>query len=287
MTGFGAGESRLGDGKVTVEVRSLNHRFLEVRVRMPPELSDFCFFVEQLARERLGRGRFDIGIRLEGAAIPPPRFAVDRARAAYRAMLELRDELAPGTDLPLTAITSLPMLITTTSQADTEAVCASLRAAVEDAVANLEKMRRREGEALRKELMARLKSARRFRDVCASRGPEVIGSYRQRLRERLDRLLSDVGVPLDPGRLESELAIMADRSDVTEELVRLGSHFEQFEHLLASDDAVGRRLDFLLQEIGREANTVGAKCQDAALSHLVVELKAEVERMREQVQNVE
>jgi uncharacterized protein (TIGR00255 family) len=202
-------------------------------------------------------------------------------------MLQLRDEVAPGTELPLTAITSLPSLITTSSQADAEVVGKALREAIERAASHLDEMRRREGEALRRELQSRLRSARRLRDTCSARGSEVVATYRGRLRDRLERLLCDASVPIDPGRLEAELAIMADRSDVTEELVRLECHFDQFERLLASDDPIGRRLDFLLQEIGREANTVGAKCQDASFSHLVVELKAEVERMREQVQNVE
>ena len=103
MTGFGVGDASLGDGRVTVELRALNHRFLDVRVRLPEELLDQSFFIEQLARESLARGRFDVGVRLEGAALPPPRFSVDRARALYRGLALLRDELAPGTELPVTA----------------------------------------------------------------------------------------------------------------------------------------------------------------------------------------
>jgi uncharacterized protein (TIGR00255 family) len=287
MTGFGVGESRLGEGKVTVEVRALNHRFLEVRVRVPNEIGDQSFFVEQLARERLTRGRFEIGVRLDGAALPPPRFSTERARAAYRAMLELRDELAPRSEVPLAAIFALPSVLAATSQSDTEALSQSLRGGLMQAIEDLDRMRQREGDALRRELVQRLESARRLRAEFASRAENVVTAYRTRLRERLERLLGDTGVALDAGRLEAELAVMADRSDVTEELVRLGSHFDQFEQLLDSGESVGRRLDFLLQEIGREANTIGAKSQDASLSHLVVELKAEVERMREQVQNVE
>jgi uncharacterized protein (TIGR00255 family) len=287
MTGFGLGTSLLGEGKIAVEIRSLNHRFLEVRVRMPPELSDQCSLMEQLARGLLGRGRFEVGVRLEGAALPPPRFSLERARAVYRAMLELKDELAPAADVPLGAIFGLPAVITTSSASDAESVSGALASALEAAVTHLDDMRTREGEALRRELTHRLKNARLFRARFAERAVHALAAYRARLRERLERLLGDVSVPLELGRLETELAIMADRSDVTEELVRLDCHFDQFEHLLASDDPVGRRLDFLLQEIAREANTVGAKSQDAGLSHLVVELKSEVERMREQVQNVE
>src|SRR5262249_49739207 len=137
------------------------------------------------------------------------------------------------------------------------------------------------------ELDARLSSARRLRAQIAERGSELVTAYRARLRERTDRLLADNGIQVDPGRLEAEIVLLAERSDVTEELVRLDSHFSQFAQLLDSTEPVGRRLDFLLQEIGRESNTIGAKSQDAPIAHLVVEMKAELERIREQVQNVE
>ena len=287
MTGFGVGDAPLGDGRVTVELRALNHRFLDVRVRLPEELGDQSFFVEQLARESLSRGRFDICVRLEGAALPPPRFSIDRARALYRGLCQLRDELAPGTELPITALTGMPDLVTTPTTADAGGAQRALRAAFESALLRLDEMRHREGEALTRELCARLSAARQLRATIALRGGEMLEGYRTRLRERLDRLLSESGVQVDPGRLEGEIVILADRSDVTEELVRLDSHFDQFARLLSAEGPVGRRLDFLLQEIGRESNTIGAKSQDAPIAHLVVEMKAELERIREQVQNVE
>ena len=287
MTGFGVGDAPLGDGRVTVELRALNHRFLDVRVRLPEELLDQSFFMEQLARESLARGRFDVGVRLEGAALPPPVFSIDRARALYRGLCQLRDELAPGTELPITALTGMPDLVTTPRTADAAGAQQALRAAFEAALRRLDEMRIREGEALSRELCTRLAAARRLRATISVRGGEMLEGYRTRLRERLDRLLSETGVQVDPGRLEAEIVILADRSDVIEELVRLDSHFDQFERLLGADGPVGRRLDFLLQEIGRESNTIGAKSQDAPIAHLVVEMKAELERIREQVQNVE
>src|SRR3954468_5577905 len=287
MTGFGVGDAPLGDGRVTVELRALNHRFLDVRVRLPEELADQSFFVEQLARESLARGRFDIGVRLEGAALPPPLFSIDRARALYRGLCQLRDELAPGTELPITALTGMPDLVTTPTTADPAGARAALKAAFESALTRLDEMRLHEGAALARELRARLESARRLRVTISARGGEMLEGYRARLRERLERLLLESGGQLAPGRLEAEIVILADRSDVTEELVRLESHFEQFARLLQADGPVGRRLDFLLQEIGRESNTIGAKSQDAPIAHLVVEMKAELERIREQVQNVE
>ena len=287
MTGFGTGEVGLGEGRLTMEIRALNHRFLDVRVRLPDELSEHCFFVEQLAREALGRGRYDIGARLEGPALPPPQFAVNRARAAYQALARLRDELAPGSELSLSAIAALPDIITSRCSADTDTLRAKLRAALTASIEHLNQMRAREGAALRCELERRLAVASGICGRIQARNGEVVQTVRARLTERVSRLLSSNVVPVDKGRLETELAVMADRSDITEELVRLTSHFEQFAQLLASPGPVGRRLDFLLQEIGREANTTGAKSQDAPVSHLVVELKAEVERMREQVQNVQ
>ena len=287
MTGFGVGDAPLGEGRLVLELRSLNHRFLEVRVRLPAELVDHAFWLEQLARERLTRGRFDVGVRLEGAAIPPPRFAMERARAIYRALSELRDELAPGTELPISALAALPDVLTLPGSVDGSEARRALEASFVRGLQALETMRKSEGLALKRALSERLLAARTLRSEIAARSSELVQGYRSRLKDKLERLLRDAAVALDAGRLETEVALMADRSDITEELVRLDSHFAQFEGLLNDDDAVGRRLDFLLQEVSREVNTVGAKCQDAPVAHLVVALKAEVERLREQVQNVE
>ncbi len=287
MTGFGTGDAPLGDGRVVLELRALNHRYLDVRVRLPEELVDQAFFLEQLARERLARGRFEVAARLEGSALPPARFSIERARALYRGLQELRDELAPGSALPMTALAAMPDLMTRPATAERGAAQVALQSAFGDALRRLTDMRSHEGKALSRELSARLLSARQLRAHISVRGPELLEAARARLRERLDRLLSDTGLQLDAGRLEAELAILADRSDVTEELVRLECHFDQFAHLLEAEGPVGRRLDFLLQEIGRESNTIGAKTQDARTAHLVVEMKAEIERIREQVQNVE
>jgi uncharacterized protein (TIGR00255 family) len=286
MTGFASSSVPLGAGQVVMEVRSLNHRFLEVRVRMPQDLNDQAFFVEQHARDRLERGRYDIGIRLEGPALAPPEFDIDRARTAYEALSRLRDQVAPGTELPVSSIIALPDLLVASAPRDHGEVRGALTAALALALTELDEMRQREGNALAVELRRRLESARASRDAIAKRSEDVVEQARARLRERLERLLGDTSVPLDPGRLESEVAVLADRSDITEEITRLSSHFDQFERLIDATEPVGRRLDFLLQEIAREANTVGAKSQDAPLAHLVVELKAETERMREQVQNV-
>lgn len=287
MTGFGCGEAELDGHKLTCELRALNHRFLDVRVRMPDELISQAFYVEQLARERLSRGRFDVGVRLEDSG-GTARFSTARARAVYQSLLQLRDELAPGTEVPVAALASLPQLLIDTSRADGQGTEQALTGAFAIALSRLDEMREREGQALARELAERLNT---LRQLCVQAKLLSQGAAERqltRLRERVTRLLGEVnGGNPDAGRLETELALMADRSDVTEELVRLGSHFDQFEGLLSSAEPVGRRMEFLLQEMSREANTLGSKSQDVKLSHLVVDIKSQLEKIREQVQNVE
>jgi uncharacterized protein (TIGR00255 family) len=286
MTGFGCGEAELDGNKLTCELRALNHRFLDVRVRMPEELASQAFFVEQLARERLSRGRFDIGVRLDdGGGVA--RFSPTRARAVYESLLKLRDELAPGTEVPVSALASLPQLLVDTPHSSSQGVEEALLRAFGAALARLDEMRAREGQALARELGERLSALRVLSASAKVLSQGTAERQLSRLRERVARLLSDVAASPDQGRLETELALLADRSDVTEELVRLASHFDQFEALLADLEPVGRRLEFLLQEMSREANTLGSKSQDVKLSHLVVDIKSQLEKIREQVQNVE
>jgi len=285
MTGFGAGDAPIGGGQLSLELRALNHRFVDVRVRLPPELGDQASFVEQLVRERLERGRVDVSVRLSGAALPPARFSVDRARALHATLSGLKDELAPGSELTFSTLASFAPLLLEPA-ADVEDVRRALTTALKRACEELGRMRATEGAELARELGERLAAARKLAQSIRERSGELVEHQRARLKERLERLLAGVA-PLDATRLESEVALMADRADITEELARLDSHFQQFGALLGADGPVGRQLDFLLQEIARELNTTGAKSQDAPVAQLVVKTKVEVERMREQVQNVE
>jgi uncharacterized protein (TIGR00255 family) len=287
MTGFGLGEAELGTGRITVELRSVNHRYSDVRVRVPSELLDCAVLLEQLGRKMLGRGRFDVSIRICGNVLAAPTIAMDRARALYGALCSLRDELNPKSDISIGDLLSAPGLFSYNDPT----LDADLRQAVEiafvNAVKDLENMRICEGKSLSAQLLSHVQHARSLVGACQERAQQAAPAYRAKLKERLDRLLVDARGQIDESRLEQEVALLAERSDVTEEISRLASHFDQFTPLLDSTDQVGRRLDFLLQEVARESNTIGAKSQDCELSHLVVELKAEVEKMREQVQNVE
>lgn len=293
MTGFGVGEVALpardgmASGKLTIEIRAVNHRFLDVRVRVPSQLPDLANYVESVARERLARGRFDITVRVDAAVLGAMVIDRDRARSVFSALASLRDELAPGADVPLALLGSVPDLFVPSIEQEGEALRKTAAASLEGAVKSLDAMRVREGQDIAEDLTRRLASIRKLAQTVAARAPQVIDVYKKRLKDRAERLRVAADVEIDPGRLEQELALFADRVDVTEELTRLDSHTAHFESLLPGNESVGRRLDFLLQEMAREANTIGAKSQDVGIAHAVVELKAEIERMREQVQNVE
>jgi uncharacterized protein (TIGR00255 family) len=226
-------------------------------------------------------------MRVDGTTLTLPVLDRDRARAVYHALCELRDEVAPGSEVPLSILAAIPDLFVSSAERETERIRDAARAAFDDAVVALDAMRAREGTALKEDLLRRLARIRQIAREIVQRSPDVLESHRKRLRDRAERLRSSVEMDVDAARLEQEIAMFAERSDISEELTRLESHSAQFSGLVEGDEAVGRRLDFLLQEMGREANTVAAKSPDAAISHAIVEVKAEIERMREQVQNVE
>jgi uncharacterized protein (TIGR00255 family) len=289
MTGFGIGDEPFADGRVVAEIRSVNQRFLDVRARMPRELADLTLFAEQVAREQLRRGRVELVVRTEGAVLVPCTLDKARARSALRALGELRDELAPGTELPLSLLAAVPDLFVPPAGPEIIALRTAVKSAIERAIAGMDAMCRREGDALLADLAARAATVKRLVAEVGARAEGAREGMRRRLRERIDRLLAGSEVATDPSRLEVEIALLAERGDISEELTRLGSHVEQFEAALTGPEGepVGRRLDFLLQEMVREANTLGAKAQDAQVSQLVVAMKVELERLREQVQNVE
>lgn len=287
MTGYGSGHAALGKGRLVIEVRALNHRYLDVRLRVPGELMDQAPVLEEVARSRLERGRVEVTGRMEGAALGLPTLDRERARSAFEQLGELRDELRPDEPVPLTLLSCVPDLFQVPPGPPAEEVREAARSAVQAACDELDAMRRKEGQAMARDLSARLDAMNDHISRIAERVPAAVEEYGSRLRERIRRLMHDQDVELDPGRLEHEVALFSDRCDVAEELARLRSHGEQFRELLEGEDAlVGRRLDFLLQEMAREANTIGAKTQDVETTRLVVELKADVGRMREQVQNV-
>jgi uncharacterized protein (TIGR00255 family) len=287
MTGFGLGESSVAALQVSAEIRSVNHRYCDVRVRLTPEFAEHAFYVEQLARQHLGRGRFDVNVRVHDNEQHAPMLAVQRIRDVYSLVRTLRDELDPEAPIPITSLLTAPGAFVSFDPNRERDVRQAITESMLSAIGALEATREREGACLKQLLRTHVAQARSFVQACSQKSAQMPELHRSKLRERLRRMVAEWNAPLDEVRLEQEIALLADRTDATEELARLVSHLDHFDSYLDARDPVGRRLDFLLQEIAREANTLGAKCQDSDLSLLVVELKAETERIREQVQNVE
>ncbi|MEO6772814.1 MAG: DUF1732 domain-containing protein [Kofleriaceae bacterium] len=305
MTGFGRGVAEHGGARATVDLRAVNHRFLDLKVRaqIAPALEDQ---VATKIRASLERGSVSVTVNL---ARPPGtsgiRATIDEV-AAHRAHDQLQ-RLAAKLGLPapdLALVLAQPGVVATAEEVldDSEALDAAILAALEHALAQLHAMRAAEGRALEREVLGRLDELGRIRAGIAGQAAGVAEQLHHKLRERLARLLGDaafatttvaggpapggIGV-VDPSRLAQEVALLAERADITEELVRLDSHLEQARAIATGTAASGRKLDFLVQEIGRELNTIGSKSQRTEISAAIVEAKSVLEKLREQVQNVE
>ncbi len=291
MTGFGRAARESGGVAFEVEARSVNHRHLDLRIRLPRLLAERENALKQRIQGRLARGKVEVVVNLAPTA-STSKLVIDEAIAGQyvEAARALSARHALGGTLDVAALLSLPGVTRIVeSEVDAEALAAAVDEAVEEAVRGLIEMRAAEGETLRLEIEGRLATVLRLADAFEARSGEVVAAARARLQKRAEQIRRDVGLS-DDARLHQEIVIAADRLDITEELVRLRSHVAQFLDTLRAgspENPVGRRLDFLLQELGREANTVGSKASDAALAQDVVGLKTELERIREQVQNIE
>lgn len=288
MTGYGSAEADLMGQRLTAQIQSLNHRYCEISVRLPRSLSQFENPVRALLSKLFTRGKIVLQVGWEGKEEPGRQLKLDRPRIAeYIAEIEqLKKETGARGEIDLATLLSLPDVwsneVEKPEESDTWAVIEQLANQASDDLAS---MREREGEALAAELEDRLTSLASLVKTAEERNANRPADIKEKLLARLKPLLD--GVDVDPSRLAQEAALLADRFDFTEECVRLKAHIDQFRSLAASPEPAGRKLNFLLQEMNREANTIGSKCNDAELAGLVVELKNELEKMREQVQNVE
>jgi uncharacterized protein (TIGR00255 family) len=288
MTGFGVGRGRAGDEELTAELKAVNHKFVEVKVRLPRELQALEPELQRQVKAVCTRGAIELGVRRTTATTTGNAPTVDAPMArAWRAALA---EVARLTGLPDAAtaadVAGCPGVVRMEEPSvDVAAATLAAEAAVAEALAGLVSMREREGAALEADLQLRLERVAQLVHELHALAPRAVEEYRDRLAARLADLTLGAGV--EPARLAQELALFAERTDVAEELTRLASHLSQFRKLLGSAEPSGRKLDFLLQEMNREVNTAGSKIQSGDASTRVVELKAELERIREQVQNVE
>ena len=288
MTGFGTGRARAGDEEISVEVRAVNHKHLEVKVRLPRELSMLEPAVLKAVRVRCVRGAVDVAVRRSASTATGAVPTVDQAMArAWREALRTVARAAELADVPTAAqIANQPGVVRMEEPVTELGVAeAALERALTEALEALVTMREREGRALEADLTSRLSRVATLADEVAALAPRTVEAYRARLQERVVELLK--GAPVDEARLVQEVALFAERTDVAEEATRLQAHLAAFRGFLAASEPAGRRMDFLVQEMHREVNTTGSKSQSTEVSTRIVELKAELERIREQVQNVE
>lgn len=287
MTGYGKGEAVSPSGRCLVEVRSVNHRYGEVTVKLPRTFLACENELRKMAATRIKRGKIDLFVQWEPAAdaatVSPVN--IEAARGYHAAFQQLAHELLMSPEIPLSLIVAQRNVMQESTSEDGTDLLPQVMEAAGLALDALDAMRLREGEALADDLRQRRRTLEELVGQIGLRVPLMVEEYQLKLQQRLAKLLGDT--ELDPQRLAQEVALLADRCDVTEELVRLASHFVQFDETLNLQEPVGRKLDFLMQELNREVNTIGSKANDVEITSLVVTLKAEMEKMREQVQNIE
>ncbi len=288
MTGFGRRQAPWQDGAVTVEMRSVNHRFLEIACRLPRSLSHLEDSFKKSIQQQCTRGRVDITVTVQAGKGCVGSVNLDQtlAKQYHHALLTLKKSLKLSGAIDIALMAGLRDVLSVSDQPAEDPKLAKIaQQLTTQALTDLEGMRAREGKALAEDMRARIQTIRGHKIRVAARTPQLAQESFDKMRTRVEKLLGSE-IP-DPSRLYQELAVYADRGDITEEIVRLDSHMVQFEQTLSCTDSVGKTLDFLLQEIGREVNTIGSKANDAEIASHVVQMKAELERIREQVQNVE
>jgi len=289
MTGFGRGDSQVGDKCFQVELKSVNHRYMDVSIKLPKKFTYLEENIRKVIKSHIQRGRIEAYITYESVGESDVNVAVDMplAKEYLKALLKIEEELSVESDITTSLIARFPDVIKVEKKEENEdEVWKCLEEALNNALVQLVTMRGDEGDKLQLDLLKRLNKTRDFVAQVRERSPIIIQEYRQKLIERIKEIL-DEDFSLDDSRVAAEVALFADKSNITEEIVRLYSHIDQFKSTLEEEDAIGRKLDFLLQEMNREVNTIGSKANDLTIANLVINIKSEFEKMREQVQNIE
>lgn len=288
MTGYGRRQAPWAGGTATIEVRSVNHRFCEIAVRLPRGMAQLEDGLKELIQRHCVRGRIDLTVSLSGGKETRTTVSLDLQLAGqyHRLLDQLRRKFRLAGSIDLALLAGLRDLIVVTEQpVSDKALHTLVKRLAAGAVTDLNRMRQREGKALAAHLTALLTSIEKELEQIAARIPQAVQEHHARMKGRIEKLLEPGRA--DAGRLEQELAVFADRSDVSEEQARLRSHLGQFRDTMKSPDSIGKTLDFLLQEMGRETNTIGSKANDAQIAGHVVRIKGELEKLREQVLNIQ
>lgn len=288
MTGFGAGDAETADFKVHIEVKAVNQRFLETNYHMPYSMNMFENQLTKKIKEYASRGKLDINIRFQDLRDKAVIVKVDKGLvAAYgQALQEISSQLELSAPVTAAQIASYPDVLKLNEEnADLEAAQPVLMQAMEQALESFVAMREAEGQNIQRDLLARIGTLENFVGELEKLAPEIVAAYRQRLENLLREYLAKEDI--DESRIIQEVALFTDKVNYTEETVRLRSHFDQFRQIITAGEPVGRKLDFLIQEMNREINTVASKANSAGAAQFVVDVKSEIEKIREQIQNIE
>lgn len=288
MTGYGSALGESGKLQLGVELKSVNNRFLDCTVKLPRSYAFAEDGVKRLVQARLGRGKVDVFVNIDASADDEAAVRLNEPmlRAYLSAFQKMEAEYGVRNDVGAAALSRLPdVLVSEKKQVDAEAFAADLQRVVSGALDALCAMRETEGSRLQADLLEKLDALEARRMEVLRRSPETVAAYREKLLARMREVLGSTGI--DESRILTEAALFADKVAVDEELVRLDSHIRQIRELLVGGGAVGRKLDFLIQELNREVNTIGSKCVDLDISRIVVDMKSDIEKIREQAQNIE
>ena len=288
MTGYGRGEAVLHDRTITVELRAVNNRYLDCSVKIPRLYVFAEETIKAQVQKSVGRGKVDVFISIDSAAADKVAVTLNRpvADGYYTALTQMRDAYGLRDDISVSLLSRFPdVFLVEKEQGDADVIAQDIVQVLEQALGDFNAMREREGQKLAEDVRAKAANIAALVSKVEERSPETVAEYREKLCQRMEEVLENTQI--DESRILTEAAIFADKVAVDEETVRLRSHLTQLEEMLTKGGAIGRKLDFLIQEFNREANTIGSKCSDVALSRVVVDIKGEIEKIREQVQNIE
>ncbi len=289
MTGYGKGEDENELYRFKIEIKSVNHRYIDINVKLTRQINYLEEIIKKETKECLSRGKIDIYINLEYLNESQTDIEIDEnlAKSYYNALTELKDNLNLEDEISLDNIVNIPDIIKTKRrEIDEENILGVLKNALNISLKNISSMREKEGKELKNDILLKLINIKKYVKVIEDRSPTVVVEYKTKLNDRINELIENDTI-LDKDRLNNEVAFFADKASIDEEIVRLNSHIKQLELILEEEGSIGRKLDFFLFYFNREINTIGSKSSDTIITSHVVELKSEIEKIREQIQNIE
>ena len=288
MTGYGSAKGTVEGLEITVELKSVNNRYLDTSVRLPRSVLFAEEAIKSEVQSHISRGKVDVFISVDSSAAGDMTVKVNEPllRGYIEAIRHISEEYSLANDMTALSVSRFPDVLSVEKKdLDAEAISAGICAIAEEALRDFDAMRQREGAKLRDDVLSRLETIDRLVSAVETEAPKTVAEYRKRLEQKMQEVLGATGI--DENRILAEAAIFADHIAVDEETVRLRSHMSQLTTMINGNSPTGRKIDFLIQEFNREANTIGSKCQNSQIAHVVVDLKSEIEKIREQIQNIE